>query len=113
MMLHAFVKQFEFGEPVGKLSQLRARWQSAPDEQERDFNEGGFLGQFLNGNAAIPQNSFFAVNESDGASAGPSVAVAFVECDATGVTAQLRDVDAAFLFRSFHDGELESFSVEF
>jgi hypothetical protein len=113
MVLHVFVKQFVLRERVGKPFQLRAVRQPAPDQQQGDFDERGFLRQLLDGNAAVTQNPFFTVDERDGAFARTGVAVAVVERDAAGFAAQLRDVNATFLFGSFNDRELNRLSVQF
>jgi len=50
----------------------------AVDDQVRRLDEGGFLGKFFDGNAAVTQDAFIAVNESDFADAGAGIAVAFI-----------------------------------
>ena len=74
MVLHAFVQQLVLGQQIRKRRNSRAVRQMAQNDQVRDFDESGFLGQFLDRNAAIAQNAVFAVNESDLAVAGAGVA---------------------------------------
>jgi hypothetical protein len=88
MILHAFVQQLVFGEPLGKLPELVAVRQAAPDQQERDLDERRLLREFFDWDSAIPQDALFAVDEGDGAFAGTGIAVAVVEGDMAGLASQ-------------------------
>ena len=53
-----------------------------------------FFGEFLDGDAAVPQDAFFAVDEGDGRDAGAGVAETGVESDQPRLFAKLSDVQA-------------------
>jgi hypothetical protein len=92
--------------PLEDLILARAR-QLAVAEQVRDFEEVAVLGQLFDRVAAIAQDALVAIDERDCARAGAGVRVAGIECDEPGGAPELADVDGAFAFAAFDDGEGE------
>jgi hypothetical protein len=92
MVFHVLMQIFMLREKVGEFSQFRLGRQLSVDDQIGGFDEPGFDGQFLDGNAAITQDALLAVDESDGALAGAGVGVTVVQRDVTGGVAQAGNV---------------------
>ena len=63
--LHGLVDEGVVRDVVGPIFQLRARGQLAVQNQIGGFEIGAFLGQFLDGIAAVSQDAFVAVDERD------------------------------------------------
>jgi hypothetical protein len=113
VVLQVLVQEFILREQVGEAFKLGAVRELAHDEQVGDFNEGGLLGEFLDGDAAVAQDAQIAVDEGDLALARAGVSVAFVERDVAGLGAELGNVHGALAFGADEGGEGVSFSVEF
>ena len=77
-----------------------------------DLDESGFLGQLLDGYAAVTQYPLFAVDEGDRAPARAGVGVAIVQGDETCVVAQGGDINRLFLFRAFDEGQIAPLSIQ-
>ena len=88
MELHVLVQQLVLGQQIRKTPQLGAVGQLAHDDQVGHLDEGGFLRQFLDGNAAVAQDALLAVDERDLAATRAGVAVAVVQRDVAGLVAQ-------------------------
>ena len=110
VVLHRLVQQLVVRQQVGEPPQFGAVGQLAHDDQVGHLDERGFLGQLLDGDAAVAQDALLAVNESDLALARAGVGVAVVQGDVAGFVAQRGDINRAFLFRSFDNGKLASSS---
>src|ERR1700677_1235546 len=93
--LHVLVHQLVLCQQVGEPPKFGVRGKSLVDDQVGGFKEGRVFGQLLDGNSAIPENSFFSVNKRNGTLAGASVPVAVIEGDQTGLVAQFADVNRA------------------
>ncbi len=113
VVLHAFVKQLVIGEHLGKLLQLGAGRQLAPDKEMGDLDERRLLSQLFDRDAAIAQNALLAIDESNRTLARTRVAVAVVEGDITGLGPEAGDVDGSLLFGPFKRRQGERFSVQF
>ena len=63
------------------------------EQQVRDLQEGGFLGELLDGAAPVVQDALLTVEEGDGAGGGTGVLVPGVQGDVARQGPQLADVD--------------------
>jgi hypothetical protein len=84
-----FVQQSVAADLGVEVSQLLGGRQLAVDQEVGGLQEGGVLGQLLNGVAAVAQDTCVAVDVGDRRAAGGGVDEARVESDATGLLQQL------------------------
>jgi hypothetical protein len=112
MVLHRLVEQLVVGEQVGEPAQLVAVGKMAHDNQVGHLNEGGFLREFLDWNAAVAQNTFLAIDEGDLAQAGSCIGVAIVQGDVTRRITKRRNVHCQFIFRASAYREFVTLSVQ-
>jgi hypothetical protein len=112
MVLEAFVEGGVASEAIGETVQFIGAGEVAEDEELRGFDEGGFFGEFFDGDAAIAEDSFFAVDEGDGAGAAAGVSIGGIEGDEPGFGAEFGDVDGLFALGADDDGELVGFAVD-
>ena len=82
------------------------------DQQIRDFDEARFLCEDFDRNSPIAQNALFAVDECDCALTRARIRVARIEGDIPGFGAEIRDVDGAFTFGAFDNGEFDGLVSE-
>ena len=113
VVLHVLVQHLVLGQQVRETPQLGAGGQLAHDDQVGHLDEGGFLRQLLDGDAAVAQDALLAVDEGDLALAGTGVAVAVVQRDVAGLVAQRGDVHRALLFGAFDNRKLAALSVQY
>jgi hypothetical protein len=112
VVLEAFVEMGVAGEAFAEAAELVGSGEAAEDEELGGFDEGGFLGEFFDGIAAVAEDAFFAVDEGDGAGAAAGVSIGGVEGDEAGFGAEFGDIDGLLAFGSDDDGELVGFAVD-
>ncbi len=113
MTAQALVHHLILGEPLAETFQLLFGGQSAPDHQPGGFDEGAVLGQLLDRDAAIAQDTLVAVDVGDGGLAGTGVAIPVVQGDVARAVAQRADVERQFVFGSLDGREIMKLSIQF
>jgi hypothetical protein len=110
---HVFVDQGLMADLLIPGGQLLLGGQLAVDQQVTHLDKRGLFSQLLDAVPAIAQNPLFAIQEGDAAGGGTGVLVADVQRDEPALTAQFADVQRAFPFGAFNNGELVGFFSEF
>ena len=77
------------------------------DEQIRGLAEGALLAHLFDGNPAVPEDSFLAVEEGDGTHGGGGVHEGRIERHQAGLRAQVGDVHALLALGTFQHLQIE------
>ena len=84
MELHVLVQELVVGEQIREPLDLRVVGKIAVNDQIGGLDEIGLFSQFLNGDAAVAQNTLIAIDKGDLAGAGTGVPVAVINGDVVG-----------------------------
>jgi hypothetical protein len=112
LVLHPLVEVGVRVRSAGEGVVFRLGRQGAADQQPGDLDEGGAVGELLDGDAAVAQDALLPVDVGDGALAAPGVAVARVQGDVAGALPQGADVDGPLALAALDDGELVALPVQ-
>ena len=83
MLAHVAVKRGVFSQQLTEFGTLIVVRQLTEDQQLRRLDEGGASGKVLDGDPAVPEDPTFTIDEGDGRTAGPCIAVGIVESNET------------------------------
>ena len=111
-VLHVLVYQAVVADLVLEVVQLLGIGQFTIEQQVGDLQEGGLLGQLVDGITAVVQDTLFAIEEGDGAGGGARVLVPVVQRDVAAHIAQLADVDGLLAFATDIDREFVRLAIQ-
>jgi len=113
VVAQALMHHLVHGEPPAETLHLGVGGQPAPDDQPSSFYESAVLGQLLDRDATVAQNTFVAVDVGDGGLAGTGVTVPVVQGNVAGAVAQRANVDPEFVFGPFDNRKIMGLSIQF
>ena len=95
VVLERLVQRGVARQPLAEPVELGLVGQPAEDQEPGGLDEGGVLGELLDGDAAVAEDALLAVDEGDRARAGAGVAEAGVEGDQAGLGRGAREMSMA------------------
>jgi hypothetical protein len=101
------------GDFLLKVLKFAGRGQVSVNKQVRCLQETGFRSKIFYRIAAIPQDSVFAVQVSDGTGSGAGILKTGIQGNVSALSSQFADINSLLLLATFYDRAFIGFSIYF